>query len=79
MVRVGAHMGPYGPKRYDFVCKINNFNENHIFFVQKTLFDSFKVFFRFLTKIRFRTIMELPQKAISRTRTCSFRTSVTLP
>ena len=42
-------------------------------------FNGFNVFFRFLAEIRFRTIMKLPQKASSRTKTCSFGTSVTLP
>ena len=42
--------------------------------------DSFNVFFRFLAaEIRFRTIMKLPQRASFGTKTCSFRTSVTLP
>ena len=44
-----------------------------------TFFDRFDVFFRFLAEKRFRTIMKLPQKASSRTQTCSFGTSVTLP
>ena len=42
-------------------------------------FDSCHVFFRFLAEMCFRTIMKLPQKAGSRTWTCSFGTSVTLP
>ena len=42
-------------------------------------YNSFNMFFRFLAEIRFRTIMKIPQKATSRTKTCSFRASVTLP
>ena len=44
-----------------------------------TFFNGFYVFFRFLAEIRFRTIMKLPQKTNSRTKMCSFGTSITLP
>ena len=47
--------------------------------IHVTFLNGFNLFFRFLAEIRFRTIMKLPQKASSRTKTCSFRTSVTLP
>ena len=43
------------------------------------LFYSFHVFFGFLAEICFRTIAKLPQKASSRTQTCSFGASCTLP
>ena len=43
------------------------------------VFYSFNAFFRFLSEIHFRKIMKSPQKASSRTKTCSFGTSVTLP
>ena len=41
--------------------------------------DGFNVFFRFMAEIRFRTIMKLHQKASFGTKTCSVRTSITLP
>ena len=43
------------------------------------VFDSFKVFFRFLAETPFRTIAKLLQKASSRIKTCSFGTFVILP
>ena len=55
------------------------FSEITVFDLHMALSDIFNVFFRFLAEIRFRTIMKLPQKASSRTKTCSFGTSVTLP
>ena len=50
-----------------------------VFDLHIVFFYGFNVFFRFLAEIRFRTIMKLPQKASSRTKTCSLDTSVTLP
>ena len=55
------------------------FIKNLRFWPPYHVFHSFNLFLRFLAEIRFRTIMTLPQKAFSRTKMCSFRTSVTLP
>ena len=50
-----------------------------VFNIHMPFFDGSNVFFRFLVEMRFRTILKLPQKASSRTKTCSFGTSCTLP
>ena len=82
-------MGPYGPgpgpwwagkalERNVFVCKFI-FLKIVVLDLHITFFDSLNVFFRFLADIRFRTNMRSPQKGSSRTKTCSFGTSVTLP
>ena len=62
----------------DFIY-IRFFSKIVVIDLHTIFFDGFSVFFRFLAEIRFRTIMKLPQKASSRTKTCSFDTSVTLP
>ena len=84
---IWARMGPYGPGpglwwagkvREKRIVKCF-FPQIVVFDLHMAFFDSFNVFFRFLAEIRFRLMMKLPQKASSRTQTCSFRTSVTLP
>ena len=85
---IRAHMGPARAleEREKFRKKIF-FAQHMCFFSSKivdfnlhmTLVYRFNVFFRFLTEIRFRTIMKLPQKTNSETKMCSSRTPVTLP
>ena len=81
-----AHMGPaQALEEREKLMKNVHFLRNTsllkivVFDLQMTFFDGFNVFFRFLAEIRFRTIMQLPQQATSRTKTCSSGTSVTLP
>ena len=85
-----AHMDPYRPGLGPYEGE--TLQEKHPLFslnasLSKIVFlnfhmafiDNLNVDFRFLAEIRFRTIMKLPQKGSSRTKTCSFGTSVTLP
>ena len=83
---IRTHMGPYGPvwgrnppgKTYFFSLN-KSLSKIVVFDLHMTSFAGFIVFFRFLAEMRFRTIIKLPQKASSRTKTCSFGTSCTLP
>ena len=86
MWAVWARVGPARALEEREKFRTNTFFAQHTFFSKivvldphMALFDSFSVFLRFLAEIRYRTMMKLPQKASSRTKTCSFRTSVTLP
>jgi len=79
-------MGPYGPGPGPYEGETvqeknmaNIFKNIFVFNANTTLFDSFKVFFRFLIEIRFRTIAKLPQKTSFGTKLSSFGTSITLP
>ena len=82
-----AHMGPaWALEEPEKIRKnylsfyVTKFSQKNIVFnLHRILFNSFNVFFRFLAEIRFRAIIKLPQKANSRTKTCSFSTSCTLP
>ena len=84
---VWAHMSPARAlEEWERFRKNAAFFVRHTFFPQIMVFDlhmmffvRFNVFFRFLTEVRFRTIIKLHQKAGSRTKTCSFGTSCTLP
>ena len=76
---IRAHMDPAR-----ILDEREKFRKNNFFYIthfhQKIIvfdlhikfFDSFDVFFRFLTEICFRTVMKLPQKASSRTKPCRF-------
>ena len=86
--------GPYGPIRthmtgpgpYEgetlqekrivlFTC----LSKNVAFDTHTIVFESLNSFFIFLTEIRFRSMMKLPQNASFGTKAISFGTSVTLP
>ena len=68
-----AHRGLYGPGPGPYegetlqekrICSSTFLLKIVVFDLHMTFFDSFNVFFRFLTEIRFRTIMKLTKKHI---------------